>query len=253
MSNVKGKRRPATIACVVIIQLLQGAARLCAQVAGERPLQEVFRTEIVYTQDRGEIQLTAGFNSTWNQSNLLQLPLQVECGLTDSWQVQFESDGWQDRIQLRQPTTGGIGDLSLGTKYSFMNIHGSSFHSALSFNIGVPSGSVDRGIGEGFLSYEPSVILARDFPRHRNLQLFSQIGLSLVQRTRNHKDRTDDEPSAHQFQFSGGVFLPLRHVVLTSELSWQTNRWNHGGRDSELYLYGNCPDGGNWELVFLSD
>jgi hypothetical protein len=230
--------------------LFLGAGSLCAQVASERPLQEVFQTDLVYTQDPGEFQLTAGFGVKRNHGILLQWPLQAEYGLTDSWQVQFESDGWRHKTQPGQPTEIGVGDLSLGTKYSFMNIHGSPFHAALSLNIGVPSGSVNQELGEGFLSYEPSVILARDFRGHGNLQVFTQVGISFVQRTQHHRDRADDVPSAHRFQWSGGLFRPFRHVVVTSELSWQTNRWNHGGRDNELYLTSGTvwklP--GRWEL-----
>ena len=61
-----------------------GAEPLCAQVTSERPLQELLRTELAFTQDRGESQTTAVFSTEWNQRTLLQWPLQVECGLTNS-------------------------------------------------------------------------------------------------------------------------------------------------------------------------
>src|SRR5437763_420320 len=102
--------------CIFILLVISVPILCRAQVKSDQALQEVFRTELVYTQDRGELQLTTGFSPTWSQSTLLQWPLQIEYGLTNAWQVQIESDGWQRRMQLGQPVVSGLGDLSLGTK-----------------------------------------------------------------------------------------------------------------------------------------
>jgi hypothetical protein len=230
--------------CVFALLIAVQPAVCRAQTPSNQPLQEAFQTELVYPQERGELQLTTGLTSAWNDSSRLHWPLQVEYGLTDSWQVQFESDGWQRRAQSEQPTVSGWADVSFGTKYSFMNIRGSHLHAALAFSLGIPFGSIKSGLGDGFLHYEPSVMLARDFPLLRNLQLFSQVGVSLVQRVRGRLDSTENEPAAHQLQWSGGFFKPFRHLVVTSELSWETNRWSHHGQDNELYV----TPGTTWKL-----
>jgi len=255
-SDERASRRYRSV-CIMIILLFLGAHPLCAQVMDERPLQEVFRTELVYTQDRGEFQTTAGFSAQSNQGTLLLWPLQAEYGLTNSRQVQFESGGWQHRIQLGEPTVAGVGDLSLGTKYSFMNIYGPPFHGAVSLNIGVPSGSVNHGLGEGLLSYEPNVHLARDFIEHRNLQVFTQIGISFVQRIQHHRNPADDAPSAHEFQWSAdsschsGMSLSHRNSfgrqtdgTITDSITSSMSR-----RASPA----NCPESGKWALVSLLD
>lgn len=138
----------------------------------------------------------------------------------------------------------GITDLHVGTKYSFLKIHNSNFHAALSFELGLPTGRVDGNLSDGFLEYEPSVILARDFPRLRNLQVFAQTGVGFVQRQKHHADPSDDEPAAHEWNWTGGFFLPLPHVVATTEFAWHTNRWNHGGGQNEVYL----TPGAVWKL-----
>src|ERR1700694_5782923 len=51
-----------------------------------QPLQEVFQTGLVYTQERGEVQLsyTSRFSRGKDLSSL-QTPLNLEYGITDRW------------------------------------------------------------------------------------------------------------------------------------------------------------------------
>lgn len=202
----------------------------------ERPLQEVFRTDLVYTQDRGEIQLTTGMRARWNQGLLEQWPVQAEYGMTDRLQLQIEWEGWQDLKPLEQPSANGPGDVGVGAKYSFMNIQGSPYHAALSFETVLPSGNTNKDLGDGFLSYTPSLLVARDLSKHRRMQLFTQIGVAFVQRVRHHENRADDAPAAHELEWSGGLFVPLRHAVIVTEVSWQTNTWNHSGQINQVDL-----------------
>ena len=197
----------------------------------------MFRTDLVYSQDRGELQFTAGSSATWNRAaRLFQLPAQVEYGLTDSWQLQVEWDGWQRQAQTALASSNGSGDLSLGTKYAFMNVRRSQFHAALAIDFTLPVGNVDRGLGEGLFTVQPSLILARDLPGFHHIQIFTQSGVAFVHRVKHHSNLLDDEPAAHRLILSGGFFVPLHHAVITSELSWQTDRWNHSGVNNELYL-----------------
>lgn len=203
-----------------------------------QPLQEVFQTELVYPQEKGEVQFT--LSPTFSKGaglKLFQTPLTIEYGLTSKWQVELE---WQAASFRRERGEGetmrGIGDLRLGTKYSFMNMRGSSFHSAVGLEVGMPTGSAEKELSEGVIEYEPYFILARDFQRLKGAQLFAQAGVGLLQRVKGHASENEDGPTAHEFNLNVGSFVPVSHVVLTGELNWQTNRWNHGGQESLLYF-----------------
>jgi hypothetical protein len=230
-----GKRIPSFT--LVFTLAFASAPKAVAQVPREeRPLQEVFRTDLVYTQDRGEIQLTTGMRSRWNQGLLEQWPVQAEYGMTDRLQLQVEWAGWQELRPLGQPSANGPGDVAIGAKYSFMNIRGSAYHAALSFEVVLPSGNTNKDLGDGFLCYTPSLLLARDLSKHRRMQLFTQIGVAFAQRVRHHENFADDAPAAHELEWSGGLFVPLRHAVIVTEVSWQTNTWNHNGQINEIDL-----------------
>ncbi len=91
-------------------------------------------------------------------------------------------------------TAEGIGDSSVRTKYSFLNIKNLNFHSSVQFEVGLPTGDLNRELTEGFIEYEPSVSFARDFPGLNKLRLFSQLGGSFVQRVKRPDKAKDLEP-----------------------------------------------------------
>jgi hypothetical protein len=220
------------------------------QEAHEQPLQEVFQTELVYPQERGEVQFTFAPQFAEEQKrDLLRYSLGIEYGLTDAWQVVLECDSL---VLSDAPgkKTSGIGDLELETQYSFMNIAGSDVHAALRFGIGFPTGSAKRGLSEGFIEYEPSVLLAKDFPRLLYFQLFTQIGVRFVDRVKGPAEDEEREPSVHEFFWSSGVFLLTAWGVLTSELTWATNKWNTKGEEEELFYSPGIvmPFAGGWEV-----
>ena len=113
--------------------------------ARKQPVQEVFQTGLVYPQERGEVQLS--FTSRFSKRNdhsSLQTPLNLEYGITDRWQFEIEWNAMSSRSETGETTTRGRGDLSIGTQYSFMNMRRSNFHSAIGFEISLPTGSVEK-------------------------------------------------------------------------------------------------------------
>ena len=213
--------------------------------AREQPVQEVFQTGLVYPQERGEVQLsyTSRFSKGHGRT-LWQTPLNLEYGITDRWQVEIEWDALSRRTETGEAATRGRGDLQIGTQYSFMNIRGSNIHSAVGFEVSLPTGDVEKELSEGFVEYEPYIILARDFPRLHNMQVFTQVGVGFVQRARQRAGSDDLEPAAHEFNLGVGMFVPFRRLVLTGEFNLSTNRWNHGGREREMY----ATPGAVWRL-----
>jgi hypothetical protein len=243
----RGRQLHVTFATslMIIIVAASGRADEIEEKTKQQPVQELFRTDLVYTQEAGELQfkLAATFRRE-RGADVSEIPISVEYGLTDAWQVEVE---WSALIQ-RNPKTGrtnrGIGDLEFGTQYSFLNICGSSFHAAPRFSVQLPSASINKELTEGFVEYEPSLILARDFPELCNTQFFAQIGLGLVQRVKEPADARDREPAAHEFAWSTGFFVPFTHWVASVELNGSNNRWNHGGEVNQIYLTPGCV----WKL-----
>lgn len=217
---------------------------MVANVRGEEasreplPVEELFQSTLVYTEPKGEVQLVLGsFYRNGRGADVWGLQTAVEYGLTDHWQIEVE---WQPWLSRRPDgagrRTGGVGDVELATLYSFMNLYGSDYHAALSFEVEVPTASVNKELGEGFMEYAPSVIVARDFPAWHRAQLFSQLGLGFEHRVRTADEEEEEESAAHSVFWNAGAFVVFDPVVLSGEVNWKNNRWNHDGEENEWYL-----------------
>ena len=187
------------------------------QTINEKPLQELLQTETVYSQERRETQITIGSHfCTRAEGKLFQTPVAFEYGLIDNWEISLE---WEARSQLSNATTktGGAGDLRIGTKYSWMNIGGSNLHMAAGFELGVPSGNVEKGLSEGKVEYEPYVVVAKDFPRLSRLQVFTQVGLAL---SRSEANVAGDKAVDKTIEWNNGLFIVHRQARFTTEVNW---------------------------------
>jgi hypothetical protein len=202
-----------------------------------RPIEELFKTDTVFPQMKGEMEFRVAplFQRNAN-GNTLSIPLSVEYGLTDNWQVEAEWNSYMQRMPKHGSTTRGIGDLELSTQYSFLNINGSLFHVAPRFGMEVPLGDVNKGLSEGFMEYQPGIIMARDFPELHRTELFMELGVSLVQRVKTPEEADDAEPAAHQFNLGAGFFTLFAHGAATMEFNWNNNKWNHHGTENVLYV-----------------
>jgi hypothetical protein len=114
------------------------------------------------------------------------------------------------------------------------------FHIAPRFSIQVPVGDVNKGLSEGFLEYEPAVIVARDFPELHHTQLFTEIGASFLQRANTSADARDAQPPADELNWGCGFFVLFPHAAATLEFNGANNQWNHHGTENEMYLTPGC-------------
>jgi hypothetical protein len=212
-------------------------------------LKEVTQTETVFLREKGEIQITTSLDfSIGEKEDLLAFPFAIEYGLSDVWEAELEWDTFLFKDPDHEFSTHGIGDLRMGTKYSFLNIGGSNFHIAPGFEIDFPLASVNKDLSDGFMRYEPSLVLALDFPNWNFLQFFTEIGVGLLDRVKEPDDEEDREPKAHELTWDTGFILPLHEeALITFEFNWETNEWNNNGTDSEMYI----TPGLDWE--FLDD
>jgi hypothetical protein len=237
------RRRALGLWAVLFISFLSSAVRADDDDAAgstnrdKRPIEELFKTDVVYPQQQGEMEVElASVYQNHAGGDTWTIPLALEYGLSDRWQVEAEWDSLVQHYSPNHSVVRGIGDLELGTQYSFMNIGDSLFHIAPRFSIQVPLGDVNQDLSEGFLEYEPAVILARDFPELHHAQFFTEIGASLVQRVNTPKDADNAEPAAHEMNLGTGFFVLYPHGAATFEFNWANNRWNHHGTENDIYV-----------------
>jgi len=218
-----------TLFTAVLLALSLGhATRSMAQAGSDEHPQGVFQTELVYPQEKGAFQLTSSFTFSKADKEFSN-DLALEYGLTPSWQVELQWQSFARKKGVDGLILRGSGDMRLGTKYSFMNIHGSNFHSAVGFELGLPAPSAKKGISEGQIEYEPYVIIAKDFPGLSRLQLFSQLGLTFAHSI-NESTLNENDHNEKTVEWSSGMFVPYRRARFTTEISWSKS-------SDECHLY----------------
>ncbi len=217
----------------VLLALITGASRVgWAQERRQHPLEEVFYSELVYTQERGEIQLTLTSRLNRQRYNGFANHLTMEYGITEAWQSEIEWEAFTHKQSADGLRARGTGDVQLGTKYAFMNIRNSNFHSAVGIELGLPSGNVENGLGEGAIEFEPYIIFAKDFPQQHHLQLFTQAGLEFSRRV---KESRRDEPEGRVIAWSGGLFVPVKAFCFTGEVGLRSGK-AESRRENQIYV-----------------
>jgi hypothetical protein len=205
-------RRALFLAVVVLLPRVAAAQEL-----GRQPLQELFLTEVVYPQQKGEIQLTLGslIDRSRSDSSVL-MPLTVEYGLTDRWQIEAGWAGYTQRSPLKDLRTARA---SIGTKYSLMNIAHSRVHAAVGVDVEFPHpDAVADGEGEEGLEVDPFVALAADLGWR--VTVFGSAGASLEPREVADLARRPERPD-DRGTIGFGALLAFRRATLVAEY---TNR-----------------------------
>lgn len=148
----------------------------------EEFLQEFFRSETVFAQDRKEIQFTLIPQFTRTDNNHLTIPLSVEYGITNRLQVEIEVPYLISSIS-KQQTLRGVGNTEVGLLYNVIRNN-----RIVSLSVGVEKSL--QTTGEKLRPYndEPSweafTVIARQFGI---LQMHSNIAAEF----------SDDEASFH--------------------------------------------------------
>lgn len=144
------------------------------------PIEDLFRTDLVFPQERGELQL--GTFPTYGdgpEDSAFVLPIGAEYGITDSLQVEAEWDAYIHADAEEEDESGsGQGNLQLGFMYSWIDIQDSGFHVAAGFEYEFASGDLKFQEG-GFRedSQELFLIFAKDLDETLRRQLFLQVGV----------------------------------------------------------------------------
>jgi len=215
--------------------------------APKQPLQELFFTEVVYPQERHEVQLTFGAFVDRTRSDKSALaPVSVEFGLTNRWQIEagwdgysrYHDDPWQHVRTER---------LSLGTKYSFMHIAGTPLHAAMGLDVEFTRAAVfAEGEGEQGTQFEPFVALAADLPR--GVSVFGSAGLSLQKA--DVLNLAEGQPPDDQGTLSGGLLARIHRVTVAGEYTSRSDEspWRLDGSPMVTPSITLHP-GREWELA----
>jgi hypothetical protein len=194
------------------IALFMPHVAIC-QEAPPQPLQELFLTEVVYPQQAGEVQVTlSSLVNRAGSSDAALTPFTIEYGVTGRWQVEAEWRGYRQHAAMISPyKTEG---LSLGTKYSFMNIAHSHVHAAVGVDAEFHPTTVDATEDEHATELDPFLSLAVDLPRR--VTLFGSAGTGVapgeVADFFRHGERPD-QPAT----ISVGGLIALARVTISTE------------------------------------
>jgi len=216
-----------------------------AQEPPAQPLQELFLTEVVYPQERGEVQLTVGSLVDRSAPGTTALtPVSIEYGLTNRWQVEAGWNGYrQSAPVLSRYRTESV---SVGTKYSFMNIAHSHVHAAVGLDADFhPMAVADNEQADG-TEIEPFMSLAVDLPRR--VTLFGSVGTGLDSSEVVALFRHGEAP-AQSATISVGGLVAFHHLTLTTEYTDRSDSlpWRVDG--APLLTPGVVlHPGGDWEF-----
>lgn len=204
----------------------------------------------VFPNDQGQLEITMVpmyFRADHRRDTIwLQ---QASYGITDSWLVYMSIIPYmihrQPELVIRKKIISsdrwlqesGNGDAAFGMQYSWMYIKNTTCSAAVTFDIAIPSGIINKNLTDGMIYYTPTVILAKDFIHNKwRTELFAQGGISFAQRGKRHSDPRLDEPPANLFIFNGGIAERSERVNYSLEFNWITSTWNHDGDDNEIYI-----------------
>ena len=199
-----------------------------------QPIQEMFQSNLVYPQEKDEIQFTLfpSFRKSDSSNNARTL-FEVEYGITDALQIIFEWDGLLYKNPNNGPTVSGPGNIEVGAQYSWMGMGDGNTHFSFGNLIEFPVGQVESGLTEGFLEIQPFIVLARDFPEFNQSQVFLEFGFDWVKQIRNVPESI--EPETDNISWNIGAFYPIELWRATLEINGNNNKLD-GGSINEIYI-----------------
>ena len=172
----------------VTIALVSVVAAATADEEPAPPIEDLFKTDLVFPQGQGELQLsTFPTFRKGAEGRALELPIGAEYGITDSLQLEVEWDAYIDfDANEADQSASGQGNVGLGLMYSLLDIGDRGFNAALGFEYEFASG--DRGLlddGNRKDSQTLYLIFAQDLAPDLGRKLFLQAGVELQGRRRS--------------------------------------------------------------------
>jgi len=202
-----------------------------------RLIKNKHRGHTVYPNHKKEIHFSTApeFDMT-DCGDLFTFPFSIKYGTTDSWKVSLEWDAYEHYDPIGGAATNGFGDLTLGTKYSFMNLSQTSFHLAIGVDVEFPVGQVNKQLSDGYMEYEPYFLLAKDFAKLAHLHFYVQTGINFRDTVRHHSDRSLDSQATNSLDIYAGFYIPVGDFIFIAEYDLLNDEWNNNGTDNEMYF-----------------
>ena len=192
--------------------------------------QELPAGELTFVQQRGETQLTLGSRLD-GVSRALQLPLSVEYGLTDHWQLDTELE-LEPATEAGEPTQGAA---SFGLQRGWLGLGGGRTHAAAGLEVGL---GLDLG-GRAPVTYRPGAGIVRVLHAGRGLQLTADVGLAVGAEAGEIEEHeplaAGAEPRSAEGRWPGraegaiGLVAALPRSFASLELAWGARAWGAAG------------------------
>lgn len=119
-------------------------------------IQELFLGEVVYPQDAGEIQFTTGFLWRNEGQGGGRIPLSMEYGITDYFQLGVQVP----LATLREDDVSGVGHIEFEAYCNLLNDPESGWAAGLGFGLGLPTATPEVA-GDAYI-YEPFLVVYRE-------------------------------------------------------------------------------------------
>lgn len=134
-----------------------------AQASWHPSDMDEIRMTTPYTPEKGEFeiyQVTEFLND--GAATSTKTFTRFEYGLTDDLVAEFKVP-----FRFKRPASGanteGLGDLDVELKYQLFKEESAPMAVAIGFEVGLPTGDEDRGLGNGGFKYEPILALGKTF------------------------------------------------------------------------------------------
>jgi len=203
------------IACGVIAVAVPATAFAQCEVGRtHRPVEDLFASDVVYLQERGEVQLEVKPARTRERGvRTTTLEADIEYGPRDWWQIETE---WEVREWTHPPdgtATSEVGDIAVGTRLGWRCLRGSPYHLSVGIDVSMPAGMLqDIREATRHVGLAPSVIVAREVGRTAHVFSALEVDARLNRREAGIGDWT--------YTSDTGMFVRIvRGFRLTTELS----------------------------------
>ena len=222
ISRIENKRDR----CIVLVFAIAWLMASTTAVSDTQSINELFQSNVVYTQETDELQLTLRpeYRNDTNGDHWL-LTVGAEYGITDALQVEVEWTAYARDDPDIAPSADGVGDLSLGLQYSWLNLGDAPLHVATALEVVFDVGDNDLALNEEGIVWEPSLVVAYRPEYLMGIEAFVEIG----------REFSSDESETY---FNIGGYREFGYQLLSLEFNYEeteryltpgiSRRWQSG-------------------------
>ena len=148
-----------------------------AALSDTQNVNELFLSNVVYTQEADELQLAMRpvyLNNPDGDYWLLQV--EAEYGITDALQVEFEFVTYKRDEPDMEPAADGIGNFSIGLQHSWLNLGNKPLHLSIGLEVEFDIGDDDLESNEDGIALEPFLVVASSPEFLMGIEAFVEIG-----------------------------------------------------------------------------